>query len=96
MKANSERIKQLDFEHNGTQYRFKYDELEQKNKYGVYETICEIPISYTKYANDKEVIEFVCKMALSIFGQGVIVGMNEKERETSFTRIRAYCKTIRN
>ena len=80
MKDNRERIKELEFEHNGTQYRFKYDELEYKNEYGVYTTICVIPISYTKYANDKEVIEFVCKMALSIFGQGVIVGEKNKER----------------
>lgn len=80
MKDNSERIKELEFEYNGTQYRFEYDELEYKTEYGAYATICELPISYTKYANDKEVIEFVCKMALSIFGQGVIVGEKNKAR----------------
>lgn len=80
-KENIERIEELEFEHNGTQYRFEYDELEQKNKYGVYETVCEIPMSYTKYANDKEIIEFVCRVALSIFGQGAIAGMKQKEIE---------------
>lgn len=77
---DGERIRQLDFEHNGTQYRFKYDKLEQLNKYGVYETICEIPLSHTTYANDKEIIEFVCRQSLYIFSQGIVVGEKNKAR----------------
>ena len=32
---NKERIKELEFEYNGTYYKFIYDELLYKNKYGV-------------------------------------------------------------
>ena len=80
LKDNSERLKELEFEYKGTQYRFIYDELEYKAEYGAYVTICEIPISDTKYANDKEAIECICKIALSVFGQGVIVGEKNKAR----------------
>lgn len=78
---NSERIKELKFEYKGEQYKFERDELSCKSEYGFYANICDIPISYTKYANDKDVIEFVCKMALCTHEQGVIDGMNKKERE---------------
>lgn len=81
MKDNSERIKELEFEHNGTHYRFVYDELLYKNKYGVYETVCDIPISYTKYANNEEIIKYVCQMAMCIFSQGIMQGKTIKERE---------------
>ena len=81
MKDNQERIRKVEFEHNGTQYRFIYDELHYKNKYEIYETICEIPISYTKYANNKDVIEYVCKMAICIYAQGIEKGKRIKESE---------------
>ena len=82
MKANRERIKELEFEfeYKGKQYKFEYDKLSYKTEYGVYANICEIPISYTKYANDKEFIEFIYKIALSIFEQDVTVGENNKAR----------------
>ena len=80
-KIERERIKELEFEYKGTKYRFDRDDLEYLTEYGCYATVCEIPISITKYANDKEVIECICKMALSIYGQGVCAGMQQKERE---------------
>lgn len=78
---NKERIKELEFEYNGTHYKFIYDKLLYKNKYGVYETICEIPISYTKYANNEEIIKYVCQMAMSIYCQGVEKGKDIKASE---------------
>ena len=76
-----ERIHELEFEYNETQYRFVNDELLYKNRYGVYEVICEIPISYTKYANDKEVIKYVCQMAMCIYAQGIEKGKSIKASE---------------
>lgn len=81
MKDNQERIKELEFEYNGYEYRYSYDTIEYKTKFGSYNAVCEIPISYTKYSNNKEVIEFVCKIAISVYGQGVVQGKKDKERE---------------
>ena len=81
MKDSKERISELEFEHKGTKYRFYNDDLEYLTEYGCYATVCEIPISCTKYANNKEVIEVICRMALTIYGQGVCAGMRNKERE---------------
>lgn len=81
MNDNSERINELEFEHSGTHYRFVYDELLYKNKYGVYETVCDIPISYTKYANNEEVIKYVCQMAMCIYAQGIEKGKSIKASE---------------
>lgn len=81
MKDNSERITELEFEYNGEKYRFRFDEIEYKNQFGHYCSLCELPISYTKYANNKEIIEFVCKLALSGYFQGVADGKSYKEKE---------------
>lgn len=81
MKDNSKRIEELEFEYKGEQYMFYRDEIEYKNQFGHYCSLCEIPISYTKYANDKEVIEFVCRLALSTYFQGVADGKVYKSKE---------------
>lgn len=78
---SKEKIKELEFEYNGTHYKFIYDELSYKNKYGFDETICEIPISCTKYANNEEIIKYVCQMALCIYSQGIEKGKDIKARE---------------
>lgn len=78
---NKERIKKLEFEYNGTHYKFIYDELLYKNRLGCYEKICEIPISYTEYANNEKIIEYVCKMAMCIYAQGIEKGKEIKASE---------------
>lgn len=72
---------EFEFEYKGESYRFRIDEVEYKNQYGLWCTLFELPISYTKYVKDKDIVEFACKLSLSAYFQGIADGKLYKEKE---------------
>lgn len=81
MKDDKIRIKELEFEYLGNNYRYRYDTIEYINEHGLAIELIELPLSITKFANNADDIRVICKIAIQSYQQGLHRGGEIKQKE---------------